>query len=232
MRTKKTYIVLSFRTTVEAMAWEKHCATAQIPGRLIPLPLLEQILQYCAAQGARLFLDECFLDLTEDGVSAKSLLAAHPALLILKAFTKSYGMAGIRLGYCLCADNALLHRMAATSPPWNVSSLAQSAGVAALAERDFLQRTLSLVRTERRWLTDNLTALGFWVCPSHANYLLFRGPLGLREGLLQQGIAIRGCGNYKGLDDEWYRIAVRPHEENEALITAIRQFCKEKSLWQ
>ena len=201
-------------------------------GRLIPLPLLEQILQYCAAQGARLFLDECFLDLTEDGVSAKSLLAAHPELLILKAFTKSYGMAGIRLGYCLCADNALLRRMAAASPPWNVSSPAQSAGVAALAERDFLQRTLSLVHTERRWLTDNLTALGFWVCPSHANYLLFRGPLGLREGLLQQGIAIRGCGNYSGLDDGWYRIAVRPHGENEALITAIRQFCKEKSLWQ
>ena len=201
-------------------------------GRLIPLPLLEQILQYCAAQGARLFLDECFLDLTEDGVSAKSLLAAHPELLILKAFTKSYGMAGIRLGYCLCADNALLRRMAAASPPWNVSTPAQSAGVAALAERDFLQRTLSLVRTERRWLTDNLTALGFWVCPSHANYLLFRGPLGLREGLLQQGIAIRGCGNYNGLGDGWYRIAVRPHGENEALITAIRQFCKEKSLWQ
>ena len=201
-------------------------------GRLLPLPLLEQILQYCAAQGARLFLDECFLDLTEDGVSAKSLLAAHPELLILKAFTKSYGMAGIRLGYCLCADNALLHRMAPASPPWNVSSLAQSAGVAALAERDFLQRTLSLVRRERQWLTDNLTALGFWVCPSHANYLLFRGPLGLREGLLQQGIAIRGCGNYNGLGDGWYRIAVRPHGENEALITAIRQFCKEKSLWQ
>lgn len=201
-------------------------------GRLIPLPLLEQILQYCAAQGARLFLDECFLDLTEDGVSAKSLLAAHPELLILKAFTKSYGMAGIRLGYCLCADNALLRCMAAASPPWNVSTPAQSAGVAALAERDFLQRTLSLVRTERRWLTDNLTALGFWVCPSHANYLLFRGPLGLREGLLQQGIAIRGCGNYNGLGDGWYRIAVRPHGENEALITAIRQFCKEKALWQ
>ena len=201
-------------------------------GRLIPLPLLEQILQYCAAQGARLFLDECFLDLTEDGVSAKSLLAAHPELLILKAFTKSYGIAGIRLGYCLCADSALLRRMAAASQPWNVSSLAQSAGVAALAERDFLQRTLSLVRTERRWLTDNLTALGFWVCPSQANFLLFHGPLGLREGLLRQGIAIRGCGNYSGLDDGWYRIAVRPHEENEALITAIRQFCEERSLWQ
>ena len=201
-------------------------------GRLLPLPLLEWILQGCAVWGARVFLDECFLDLTEDGVSAKALLAAHPELLILKAFTKSYGMAGIRLGYCLCADSALLHRMASASQPWNVSSLAQSAGVAALTEQDFLQRTRSLVHTERRWLTDNLTALGFWVCPSQANYLLFRGPRGLREGLLRQGIAIRGCENYSGLDDGWYRIAVRPHEENEALITAIRQFCKEKSQWQ
>ena len=208
------------------------CTPNNPTGRLLPLPLLEQILQVCAAWGTRVFLDECFLDLTEDGVSAKSLLAAHPELLILKAFTKSYGMAGIRLGYCLCADSALLRRMASTSQPWNVSSLAQSAGVAALAEQDFLQRTQSLVHTERRWLTDNLTALGFWVCPSQANFLLFHGPLGLREGLLRQGIAIRGCGNYSGLDDGWYRIAVRPHEENEALITAIWQFCEEKSLWQ
>ena len=208
------------------------CTPNNPTGRLLPLPLLEQILQGCAAWGARVFLDECFLDLTEDGVSARSLLTAHPELLILKAFTKSYGMAGIRLGYCLCADSTLLRRMASASQPWNVSSLAQSAGVAALAEQDFLQRTRSLVHTERRWLTDNLTALGFWVCPSQANFLLFHGPLGLREGLLRQGIAIRGCGNYSGLDDGWYRIAVRPHAENEALITAIRQFCEERSLWQ
>ena len=208
------------------------CTPNNPTGRLLPLPLLEQILQRCAAWGARVFLDECFLDLTEGGVSARSLLAAHPELLILKAFTKSYGMAGIRLGYCLCADSALLRHMAAASQPWNVSSLAQSAGVAALAEQDFLQRTLALVLTERRWLTDRLTALGFRVCPSQANYLLFRGPRGLREGLLRRGIAIRGCGNYSGLDDGWYRIAVRPHAENEVLITAIRQFCEETSLWQ
>ena len=199
-------------------------------GRLIPLPLLEQILQYCAAQGARLFLDECFLDLTEDGVSAKSLLAAHPELLILKAFTKSYGMAGIRLGYCLCADNALLRDMAAASPPWNVSSLAQSAGVAALEEGEFLRRTVELVRRERSYLAGELTALGFRVCPSQANYLLLHGAAGLREKLLHRGIAIRGCGNYHGLDEGWYRVAVRSHGENEALIAAIRQLCREGQL--
>ena len=206
------------------------CSPNNPTGRLIPLPLLEQILQYCAAQGAHLFLDECFLDLTEDGVSAKSLLAAHPELLILKAFTKSYGMAGIRLGYCLCADNALLRDMAAASPPWNVSSLAQSAGVAALEEGEFLRRTVELVREERSYLAGELTALGFRVCPSQANYLLLHGAAGLREKLLHRGIAIRGCGNYHGLDEGWYRVAVRSHGENEALIAAIRQLCREGQL--
>ena len=206
------------------------CSPNNPTGRLIPLPLLEQILQYCAAQGAHLFLDECFLDLTEDGVSAKSLLAAHPALLLLKAFTKSYGMAGLRLGYCLCADSALLHEMAAASPPWNVSTPAQSAGVAALEEGEFLRRTVELVRKERSYLAGELTALGFRVCPSQANYLLLHGAAGLREKLLQRGIAIRGCGNYHGLDEGWYRVAVRSHGENEALITAIRQLCREGQL--
>ncbi len=199
-------------------------------GRLIPLPLLEQILRGCAARGIRLFLDECFLDLTEDGVSAKRFLAEYPGLLILKAFTKSYGMAGIRLGYCLCADSALLRDMAAASPPWNVSSLAQSAGVAALEEGEFLRRTVELVRRERSYLAGELTALGFRVCPSQANYLLLHGAAGLREKLLHRGIAIRGCGNYHGLDEGWYRVAVRSHGENEALIAAIRQLCREGQL--
>ena len=206
------------------------CTPNNPTGRLLPLPLLEWILQGCAAWGARVFLDECFLDLTEDGVSAKALLAAHPELLILKAFTKSYGMAGIRLGYCLCADNALLRDMAAASPPWNVSSLAQSAGVAALEEGEFLRRTVELVREERSYLAGELTALGFRVCPSQANYLLLHGAAGLREKLLHRGIAIRGCGNYHGLDEGWYRVAVRSHGENEALIAAIRQLCREGQL--
>ena len=199
-------------------------------GRLADGALLKEILALCEKLGTYLFADECFLDLTEGGVSAKGFLAEYPGLLILKAFTKSYGMAGIRLGYCLCADSALLRDMAAASPPWNVSSLAQSAGVAALEEGEFLRRTVELVRRERNYLAGELTALGFRVCPSQANYLLLHGAAGLREKLLQRGIAIRGCGNYHGLDEGWYRVAVRSHGENEALIAAIRQLRREGQL--
>lgn len=192
-------------------------------GQVIGLPLLEKILNLCHRQGTALFVDECFLDLSDDGVSLKARLGEHPKLFLLKAFTKSYGMAGVRLGYCLCADGQLLEKMSRTVPPWNVSTLAQAAGVAALQERAFLQKTRALIPVERQWLKGQLEALGFWVCPSRANYLLFQGRPDLREQLRKQGIAIRSCGNYHGLEQGWYRIAVRLHEENERLIQAMKE---------
>ena len=192
-------------------------------GQVIGLPLLEKILNLCHRQGTALFVDECFLDLSDDGVSLKARLGEHPKLFLLKAFTKSYGMAGVRLGYCLCADGQLLEKMSHTVHPWNVSTLAQAAGIAALQERAFLQKTRALIPVERQWLKGQLEALGFWVCPSRANYLLFQGRPDLREQLRKQGIAIRGCGNYHGLEQGWYRIAVRLHEENERLIQAMKE---------
>lgn len=192
-------------------------------GQVIGLPLLEKILNLCHRQGTALFVDECFLDLSDDGVSLKARLGDHPKLFLLKAFTKSYGMAGVRLGYCLCADGQLLEKMSHTVQPWNVSTLAQAAGIAALQERAFLQKTRALIPVERQWLKGQLEALGFWVCPSRANYLLFHGRPDLREQLRKQGIAIRSCGNYHGLEQGWYRIAVRLHEENERLIQAMKE---------
>lgn len=192
-------------------------------GKVIPSSRLRQILTFCADNGIRLFVDECFLDLSDSGESLKTFLAQNPQLFILKAFTKSYGMAGIRLGYGLCADPALLEQMSKTVQPWNVSSLAQAAGVAALQEQAFLQKTRALIPVERQWLKTQMESLGFWVCPSSANYLLFKGPAGLHLKLKEKKIAIRNCDNYKGLGQGWYRIAVRQHEENEKLIQAMKE---------
>lgn len=179
-----------------------------------------------------MFLDECFLDLSDDGISMKGFLKENPQLFILKAFTKSYGMAGVRLGYCLCSESELLERMSSLMQPWNVSVLAQEAGVAALREADFLEESRALIPTERSWLKSKLESLGFWVCPSKANYLLLEGAPGLHTALKEYGIAIRNCDNYCGLHAGWYRIAVRLHEQNEQLIAAVKKVCGKESLWQ
>ena len=192
-------------------------------GKTIPRQLLEKVLAFCREHQIRLFVDECFADLSDREESLKDLLEENPHLFLLKAFTKSYGMAGIRLGYCLCADEALLTRMAHTVQPWNVSSLAQAAGVAALEAGNFLKTTRSLIQTERVWLGEQLEELGFWVCPSETNYLLFQGPETLHRDLKARKITIRNCDNYYGLGPGWYRTAVRRREENQVLIQAIRE---------
>jgi len=194
-------------------------------GRLVPQPLLEEICRLCAKLKTRLFLDECFLDLSDgkDAHSMKRLLGRFPNLFILKAFTKNYGMAGLRLGYCLCADGDLLKGMSRTTQVWNVSIPAQQAGLAALEEREFLNKAAAIVLQERKKLTESLRALDFEVCQSEANYILFYTAQPVEKELSARGILIRNCENYCGLTKGWYRIAVKSKEENELLISALHQ---------
>lgn len=198
-------------------------------GRVIEENLLLRIAEVCHEKGMRLFVDECFLDLTDDGraQSLKEHLKDWPGLFILKAFTKSYGMAGLRLGYCLSADRELLTAMGRSVQPWNVSVPAQAAGVAALGETVFLEHTRQIIQTERKWLVEQLTSLGIHVCPSCANFLLLYSPKPLHKNLLERGIMIRNCSNYHGLEEGWCRIAVKRHGENQLLITALREIVEE-----
>lgn len=214
--------------TFAVEAWPQAiflCNPNNPTGRLISREILMNLLTFTREQGIRVFLDECFMDLTGEDLSAVPLLEENPQLIILKAFTKSYGMAGVRLGYCMSADGELLSRMSAVSQPWNVSTLAQQAGIAALQEKEFLQMTVCTIAQERQWMEEQLKRCGFRVCCSKANYILFYGRTGLREALLDKGIAIRSCANYHGLGEGWYRIAVRLHSQNVLLIQAILDIC-------
>lgn len=222
-----------FLDCLERGGWDTVflCNPNNPTGQRIPPPLLEQIAQACRRKGMRLFLDECFLDLSDGGGagSMKGQLPEQPGLFILKAFTKSYGMAGLRLGYGLCGDSALLAAMSRTVQPWNVSLPAQAAGEAALDEGEFLEKTRELIREERGWLRARLEALGLWVCPSQANYLLLHSPRPLFDPLLDRGILVRSCANYHGLGEGWYRVAVKRREENRALAEALAEVLEDSS---
>ena len=201
------------------------CQPNNPTGQLAEPSLVEALLHKCEAVGARLVVDECFLDFLPEGesISAKQLLNTSKSLVILKAFTKLYGMAGVRLGYCLCADEALLARMQAAGQPWAVSSLAQAAGIAALDETEYVARVRDLIKTQRPVLVQGLRALGLRVIEGRANYLLFRAPEALGEALRRKGAVLRSCGNYPGLDASWYRTAVRTENENRQLLALLAE---------
>ena len=190
-------------------------------GQLADPRLLAAILERCNQNDILLILDECFLDFTE-GVSLLPALSQYPNLLILKAFTKFYGMAGLRLGYLL-GDPALLARIRQFGPEWSVSSVAQAAGLAALTESDWAARTRALVDAERGYLTEELQRFGLTVFPSDSNFLLVKSERPLHEALRQKGILVRACENFSGLDAQYTRIGLKTHEKNAALVNAVRE---------
>ncbi|WP_297208778.1 pyridoxal phosphate-dependent aminotransferase [uncultured Flavonifractor sp.] len=203
------------------------CTPNNPTGRLISPGLLEEIARRCGALGARLVVDECFLSLADGGGPGLApRLEEFPGLFLLRAFTKSYAMAGLRLGYGLSADRELLAHLSRFAQPWSVSAPAQAAGLAALAQcPGWPERARALIAGQRPALAAGLAELGCDVIPSQANYLLFRVErvTDLKDRLLSRGILIRSCANYFGLGSDWYRVCVRGGAENRRLLAELKE---------
>lgn len=186
----------------------------------------EQILRVLAkaeAMQAYVCVDECFLPFLEEEASYSMLpyLAKHPRLLVLRAFTKIYCMAGLRLGYLACGDTELQSRIRAKLQPWNTSIPAQMAGIAALSDTEYLAKTRENLQAERAYLVPRLCELVAEVYDGYGNFLLFRDEPDLKERMLEVGVLIRACGDFEGLDDTYFRIGIRSHSENQEFIRRL-----------
>ena len=193
-------------------------------GLLTERSMLSAILERCRKRGTALCVDECFLDFCENAGehSLVPALSEYPDLVVLRAFTKTYAMAGLRLGYALCGGTALAESLQNSGPPWAVSGIAQEAGMAALCEKNYVNQLRTLIAAERKRMATALEALGLRVIPGEANFLLFRCPdTALAEKLRARGVLIRDCANFAGLTAGWYRTAIRTAAENDRLIKTI-----------
>ncbi len=194
-------------------------------GILLERDFLFEVLRRCRELEILLVVDECFLDFVKKpgAYSLKAQIHRYHNLFLLKAFTKRYAMAGIRLGYGICENREFLKEMELVTQPWNISSMAQAAGIAALKESAYVEEGRRMVLEEAEFLKKEMEELGLEVYPSQANYLFFKGPENLFEACIEKGILIRDCSNYPGLQKGYFRVAVRKHEENQLLIKALRE---------
>ena len=179
-------------------------------------------------------LDECFCDLLDhpEAYSAVPEAEHFPKLFILRAFTKTYAMAGLRLGYGISADRGLLRRLSAGRQPWSISVPAQEAGCAALRDSMYLNEARELLKAGRVYLTRELRRMGFRVYDSDINFILFfygqePGPLYLYEACLKRGILLRDCSNFTGLACGYYRVCVSGQKENQILVHTLEQILEE-----
>ncbi len=192
-------------------------------------PPAEEIVDFAHSlpAGCLLVVDEAYMDFADDE-AAHSLLPRRdefPNLVILRTFSKSWGLAGLRLGYGIMPQ-ALAAALRRVRLPFSVNILAEEAGLAALKDTAFRQATLDCVHRGRKQLTDGLTALGCRVWPSMANFLLFSLPESclhtpgeIFEALLAKGLIIRPLAGY-GLHNH-LRVSVGTEAENRFFLDLL-----------
>ena len=179
----------------------------------------------------KILLDECFIELA-DNPEANTMIdqiSEFDNLVILRSLTKSFGLAGLRVGYCVC-NPTLAKKLSTNKIPWNVNSLAQVAGVAALRERRCLSKARALIKKERRFLHDNIEKLeSFHPIRSDSNFFLVhlqgRNSTQFRDRLLKKsGVLVRDCSTFTGMGAQYIRIAIKKHSENILLLKALEAF--------
>jgi threonine-phosphate decarboxylase len=198
-------------------------------GSLLDRDVCEWIAEKAASGSTYFLMDEVFVDFCENK-SLKRFLAECPNLAIIRSLTKFYGLPGLRIGYLL-ASPQIIQKVRRHIPPWSVNTLAQTAGAFCLKQDEYRLETLNVVEGERKRLIKELSNMpGLKVFPGEANYLLVHLGAGLPPASLlkqelfgRECILIRDCGSFEGMDDRYFRIAVRLHDQNDRLIEGLRK---------
>lgn len=182
-----------------------------------------KIARAAKKQGTYLFVDECFVEMMWDGDSVVPYVGRFENMFVLRSLTKSFGLAGLRVGYGV-GSKKIASILNSIKIPWSVSGIAQEAAVIALSEKRFLARTQALIRQELKFLKESLSSMGVWHSDSHTNFILVRTNIPsytLKQKLLRKKILVRDCSTFRGIGKNYIRIAVRTRRENKMLVDAL-----------
>ena len=193
---------------------------------------LSPLVEVCARHKTVLVIDEVFMDFVET-CDEDSLLSAAPEnkyLLVLRSLTKFFALPGLRLGYAV-GHSDLVRKISGLQYPWNINSLAQAAGREALEDSDYMSYSREYIAGEREFLFSGLKDIkGLKAFSPSSNFVLckldgcaVKSAKVLNERLVKKGLIIRDCGNFRGLNEKFFRVAVRKRDENNSLIMALKE---------
>jgi threonine-phosphate decarboxylase len=194
-------------------------------GELLSKKNMEQIVKIAEKKSTLIFVDETFIELVPDSnPSLVKTIKKYENLFILRSFTKSFGLAGLRIGYGL-GSKKIIETLQRIKIPWNVNYIAQSAASAALCYSNFLDKSRQNIKKESSFLMNSLSNLEWMSCfISSTNFILIKTKINskiLQKKLLKKNILIRDCSTFCGLDENYVRIAVKNRKENQILIKAL-----------
>ncbi|MCY3976086.1 MAG: histidinol-phosphate transaminase [Thaumarchaeota archaeon] len=193
-------------------------------GVLVKQKNMLQIIETAQMKSTILFIDECFIELTHDkNESILKYITQFNNLFVLRSLTKTFGLAGLRLGYGI-SNKKMIQTIKKTKVPWHINTLAQHVTLSVF-NKTYLKKTRKLIKKEHIFLQESISKINNFVCyESSTNFILVKTTFDikfLQEQLLQQGILIRNCNNFRGLGRNFFRIAIKTHDQNIKLIKSL-----------
>ncbi len=196
--------------------------------------IIQSIIDMARTYGTTVVVDEAFMDFVyhQEQYSVLHMLDNYSNLIVLYSLTKFFGIPGLRLGV-LMAGEPIINKIEAAKDPWNVNSLAQIAGEAALADEEYMAQTRQLIWRERDFLHRAISLIpGLNTFAGEANFLLVKiestsiSSAQLAAQTAKQGVLVRDCANFSGLSDKYIRVAVKTRAENVVLLKVLREVMK------
>lgn len=183
------------------------------------------ILALCTL-GPAVVVDEAYVDFAQSE-SLGTRVLTQPNLIVMHTLSKAWGLAGIRLGYCI-ADAIIISYLMKVKPPYNINALTSQTTLQALRKKEEVRQTIAAIIQEREWLSAELTRLSCIqrVFPSDANFVLVRckDAASLYHNLVARNIIVRNRST-EPLLQNCLRITVGTRHENEMLIQAMKEYC-------
>ena len=205
-------------------------------GNYLPYSQVVSLLEWAAAKGVRLVVDESFADFSDEfpknSLLSNSILEKYPDLVVVKSISKSFGVPGLRLGIAASSDKALIQKIKKDVSIWNINSFAEYfMQIYTKYEGDYL-RAAEKFRRERELFREELSSVPYLkVFDSQANYFLclltggrFSSTELARKLLSDYNILIKDCSTKKCFEGRSYiRLAIRGREDNHALVEALKE---------
>ena len=192
------------------------------------------LADFCHKKNVILSVDENYIEFTgkTKDTTMVGYVKKYENLFVIRSVTKFYGMPGIRFGYGIAAEN-LVEELQTVRQPWSINSLAGFATLAAFKDTEFIENTKRTIAKERAQFAKILSEIGdLHVFPSETNFLLVKilnsklTSTKLKDLMSEDGILIRDCSTFVGLDDSYFRVTVRSSEDNLKLIKTLKEILK------
>ncbi|MGL5645328.1 pyridoxal phosphate-dependent aminotransferase [Cetobacterium sp.] len=221
-------ILLDFITDEDVVVM---CNPNNPTGKFQNLEKIKKLADFLERKNKKLFIDEAFIEFVDNWKDKTAFLLKHKNVFILRALTKFFALPGVRLGYGLTYDEAILNEIKNIREPWSVNGVAEIAGKTMLLDTLYIHETENWIKKEKLWFYEELCKIdNIEVTPTETNFILVKllndNAKSFRKKMIENGVLVRDASNFMFLDESYIRLAIKDRKKNEQVLEALRRVLK------